>query len=237
MFITGRPRSTNGADQPGLPLGDAVPDEKPLGWIIKPSDSWNFSRIHYQALTYEDLHRYLPGEILANCLWYDAELGAVVVDPMAGSGMTWHVYGDRRLWMPAPKDLDIRMSDLEPRGSYFELISQHDLLDGFPVRHADYILLDLPYFGLVEGCYSDRSGNLANLGVDEYPRGDQGYRSVMCCPLRSSAGCARRSPPHAFTVLLITTIRLHVELWFHEDFPLRPVTNCMTAHFTPADGM
>jgi Protein of unknown function (DUF3102) len=40
--------------QPGLPLGDQAPDERPLGWIIRPSDSWNFSRTHYAALTHED---------------------------------------------------------------------------------------------------------------------------------------------------------------------------------------
>ena len=111
-----RPASSYRIDQPGLPLGDVVPDEKPLGWIIQPSDSWNFSRIHYGALDYDDTHGYLPGEILANCLWYYAEPDALVVDPMAGSGMLWHVYQDRALWMPEPKDLDIRMFDLEPRG-------------------------------------------------------------------------------------------------------------------------
>ena len=56
-----RPAASYRIDQPDLPLGDLAPDERPLGWIIKASDSWNFSRIHYGALTYEDSHGYLPG--------------------------------------------------------------------------------------------------------------------------------------------------------------------------------
>ena len=116
-----RPAASYRIDQPDLPLGDLAPDERPLGWIIKASDSWNFSRIHYGALTYEESHGYLPGEILANCLELD-RAGRLVVDPMAGSGMTWHVYQDRALWMAEPKDLDIRLFDLEPRGPYEELI-------------------------------------------------------------------------------------------------------------------
>jgi hypothetical protein len=43
--------------------------------------------------------------------------------------------------MPEPKDLDIRMFDLEPRGPYETLIGQHDLLAGCPTSHADSVLL------------------------------------------------------------------------------------------------
>jgi hypothetical protein len=206
----------NGADQPGLPLGDAVPDEKPLGWIIKPSDSWNFSKIHYTALTFDDSHGYLPGEILANCLWHYAEPGAVVVDPMAGAGMLWHVYRDRALWMPEPKDLDIRMFDLEPRGPYETLIGQHDLLAGFPTSHADYVLLDVPYFGLVEGCYTSRVGNLANLGVDEY-RAAIGAIARSCAAAQKPGGLCTAITAAAFT-LLVNKTRLQVGLWFLEAF-------------------
>lgn len=211
-----RPASSYRIDQPSLPLGDVVPDERPLSWIIKPSDSWNFSRIHYPALTHEDSHGYLPGEILANCLWYYAEPGAVVVDPMAGSGMTWHVYQDRALWMPKPKDLDVQMFDLEPRGPYAELISQHDLRTGFPTSEADYIILDPPYFGLVEGCYTDRADNLADLDEPE-------YRAAISAIARS---CASVQKPGALCTvitaacytLLSTRTRRHVSLWFLEAF-------------------
>jgi hypothetical protein len=203
-------------DQPGLPLGDVVPDDRPLGWIIKPSDSWNFSRIHYRALTYDDTHGYLPGEILANCLWYWAEPGDVVVDPMAGSGMTWHVYQDRALWMPEPKDLDIRMFDLEPRGPYAALIGQHDLRAGFPTSRADYIILDPPYFGLVEGCYTERSGNIADFAEAEY-RAAISAIARSCASVQKPGGRCTVITAASYT-LLRTRTRLHVSLWFMEAF-------------------
>ena len=130
--------------------------------------------------------------------------------------MTWHVYQDRALWMPEPKDLDIRLFDLEPRGPYEELIGQHDLRTGFPTSEADYIILDPPYFGLVEGCYTDRSGNLADLDEGE-------YRAAISAIARA---CARVQKPGALCTaitaacytLLRTRTRLHVSLWFLEAF-------------------
>ena len=193
-----------------------APDDKPLGWIIKPSDSWNFSRIHYACSRTKTPAGYLPGEILANCLWYYADPGALVVDPMAGSGMLWHVYQDRALWMPETKDLDIRLFDLEPRGPYAELIGQHDIRDGFPVEHADYIVLDPPYFGLVEGCYTDRAGNLADFGEAEY-RSAIHDLARSCAAVQEPGGLCSAITAACYT-RLADRIRLPVGKWFREAF-------------------
>ena len=55
------------------------------------------------------------------------------------------------------------MSDLSPRGPYADRIMRHDLRAGFPIPHADYIVMDVPYLGMVEGQYSDKSTDLANM--------------------------------------------------------------------------
>jgi hypothetical protein len=131
--------------------------------IIKPSDTWNFARILYPRLDPDETHGYLPGDLYANCLFWFAQPGDLVVAPMAGSGMIHHVYLDRTLWTkgrPQPWDVDLRMSDLVPRGPYAALIKPWNILDGFPPveREPDYVVADVPYFGIVRGQYSDREG-------------------------------------------------------------------------------
>src|SRR5262249_51464083 len=78
-------------------------------------------------------------------LWYWARPNGVIVDPMAGSGMLWHVYEDRARWGVGRDDLEfsIGMFDLNPRGPYANRIGQHDLLTRFPrgVR-PDTVILD-----------------------------------------------------------------------------------------------
>ena len=135
---------------------------------------------------------------------------------MAGSGMLWHVYQDRALWMPEPKDLDIRMFDLEPRGPYAELIGQHDIRDGFPTSRADYIVLDPPYFGLVEGCYTDRAGNLADLGEAEYRSAIRDLART-CAAVQQRGGLCTAITAACYT-RLADSIRLHVGQWFLEAF-------------------
>jgi hypothetical protein len=158
--------------------------------IIKPSDSWNFSQpLAYPKLedgTGDDPHGYIPGDLIANALFYFTRPDDVAVDPMAGSGMTRHVYQDRARWMGrAPWDLDVRLFDLSPRGPYRSLIERLDLTsDPLPVERADYILIDPPYYGISRGCYGDDPANLAEL---EWPA----YRAAMA---HVAAHCAAVQP-------------------------------------------
>jgi len=85
---------------------------------------------------------------------------------MAGAGQIMRVYEDRTEWArPEPWDLDIRMFDLSPRGPYENRIMRHDLRTGFPIPHADYIVMDVPYFGMVEGQYSNKDADLGNMDL------------------------------------------------------------------------
>ncbi len=139
--------------------------------VIKPDDSWNFNpkEILYPKLDEgADGYGYIPGDLYANCLYYWARSGDLVVAPMAGSGMIQHVYEDRALWtkgLPQPWDIELRMFDLTPRGRYAALIGQWDMTRGFPPvsRRPDYVVMDIPYFGMCGGQYSSKAEDIANL--------------------------------------------------------------------------
>jgi ParB family chromosome partitioning protein len=138
-------------------------------WLIKPSDNWNFSPVFYGRIDGEEGHGYVPGEVYANCLFYYTKPGDVVVDPMAGGGQIFRVYEDRARWMrPEPWDLDIYGFDLTPRGQYAHRITAHNLRQRFPMDHADYIVMDVPYFGMVDQAYSDSPDDLANMPIDQW---------------------------------------------------------------------
>jgi len=134
--------------------------------LIKPSDNWNFSPVRYPRLENGKSHGYIPGDIYANCFWYYAKAGDVVVDPMAGSGMAKVVYEDRESWMGTHiYDFDLQIFDLTPEQPY---IRQHNLLESFPVSKPDYVFIDLPYYGMVNKVYSHHEQDLANMGLEEY---------------------------------------------------------------------
>ena len=144
---------------------------EPVATVIRPSDSWNFARLQWPRIDGEDGYGYIPGDLYANCLWYYARDGDVVVDPMAGSGMLQRVWDDRDLWLGADAlELEIVMSDLMPRGPYGEAIRECDLLEAFPVTRADYIILDPPYCEIVAGQYSDLNSDLANMPLARWRR-------------------------------------------------------------------
>lgn len=60
------------------------------------------------------------------------------------------------------------MFDLTPRGKYKHLISKHDLRQSFPVANPDYIVMDTPYYGMVNQQYSDKPENLANMALEDW---------------------------------------------------------------------
>ncbi|PSB00332.1 hypothetical protein [Merismopedia glauca] len=139
--------------------------------IIKPSDNWNFSTVQYGKIDDkpEEDRGYIPGEIYANCFWYYVKPGDLVVAPMAGSGQVWRVYEARQEWMGKDiYDFNLKMFDLTPRGKYKHLITQHDLTKSFPVENSDYIVIDIPYYGMVAQQYSDKPEDLANMALEDW---------------------------------------------------------------------
>ena len=132
--------------------------------VIRPTDNWNFSTLRWPRIDGWEGHGYIPGDLYANCLWYYAREGDVVVDPMAGSGMMLKVWAEREDWSEdETRNIKLEVSDLVPRGPYAEQIQNCDLLEGMPTGHADYIIMDPPYCGLTNGQYSDLPNDLANM--------------------------------------------------------------------------
>jgi len=132
--------------------------------LIKPSDNWNFSPIRYGRLDSSGSDwGYIPGDLYANCLWYYAKSGDTVVAPMAGTGQIKRVYDDRKAWMCGDCfDLKLKLFDLNPRGPYKSHIQANDLTKGLPVKQADYIIMDIPYFGMSQQQYSNNPRDIAN---------------------------------------------------------------------------
>ena len=137
--------------------------------VIRPTDNWNFSSLYWPRIDGWEGHGYIPGDLYANCLWYYAREGDTVVDPMAGSGMLLKVWEDRNVWYDSsPDSLTIALSDLSPRGPYVNHIQECDLLEAAPMIRADYIIMDPPYCGLVDGQYSDFHNDLANMNPSDW---------------------------------------------------------------------
>jgi len=83
----------------------------------------------------------LPGQIVANALFFYTESGWVVVDPMAGSGTT----GDVIDALPYFHDRKYRMYDIEPSDG--RIRRANILQTGIPEQTGsiDYVLLDPPH--------------------------------------------------------------------------------------------
>ena len=147
-------------------------DNEPLfSPIIKPSDNWNFSTIQYGRIDQQSGgdRGYIPGEIYANCFWYYVKPDNLVVAPMAGSGQVWRVYEARQEWMGQHVyDFELKMFDLTPRGQYKNLMGKHDLTQSFPVANPDYIIMDVPYYGMAAQQYSDKPEDLANMTLENW---------------------------------------------------------------------
>lgn len=128
--------------------------------LIKPMDNWNWPYIAYPTEGNGNGHGYIVGEVYINCFWYYVKPGNIVVDPMAGSGMAKRIYDDRAFWMGEHLyDFELHLFDLTPQQSF---IKQNDLVQRFPLDHADYIFMDIPYFGMVQNQYSNNPDDLAN---------------------------------------------------------------------------
>ena len=132
-----------------------------LSSLVKPSDNWNFQSNIYLPESVNG-HGYISGEVYANAFWYYVKEGDLVVDPMAGSGLAKQVYEDRVRWMGKEHsyNFDLRLYDLTPQKLF---IKQHNILEGFPIKSPDYIFMDIPYFRMVKGQYSDKKNDIANI--------------------------------------------------------------------------
>jgi hypothetical protein len=159
--------------------------------LWKPSDVWNFTQLAFDKLAdNQDLksYGYIPGEIYANIFAYWSRPGDVVVAPMAGSGMIFHVYEERHRWMgDEPWEVDLRGADLNPWGLYADRIAKRDAIKDGIEGPADLIVIDIPYFRLVAGQYSKDPADLANIkDLDEYDNAL--HRLALSCRKAQRAG-------------------------------------------------
>jgi hypothetical protein len=125
-----------------------------LGIAIQPYDVWNFGKCH--DLFGAKHPGRIPGELIAHVLYFYTEPGAMVVDPMVGSGTT----------------LDVCLAmgrkcyayDIDARHNRPDVILHDIAQDGWPerVKKADLIFWDPPYF---------RKMDSMNIGEDGYIEG------------------------------------------------------------------
>ncbi len=123
-------------------------DEKTrFGFDLKERNIWSFdvSDPRFGKSGYKGR---LPGQIVANALFYYTQPGAAVLDPMAGSGTT----GDVIASVPHFNNLTFKMYDVDPSDD--RIVRANILLTGIPEQSNifDYVFLDPP--------------------SDFYPRGD-----------------------------------------------------------------
>lgn len=101
----------------------------------------------------------IPGQIVANLLWFLTEKEDLVVDPFGGSGTTLDVCNAMHR-----KCLTY---DISPSR---EDIKKWDITEGYPEEAKDVqlLFLDPPYFQQKKGEYSADATNLANLEIEEF---------------------------------------------------------------------
>jgi hypothetical protein len=116
-------------------------DEKTrFGFDLKERNIWSFD-IPDPRFGKPGAKGRLPGQIVANALFYYTEPGWVVVDPMAGSGTT----GDVIDAVPYFADRSCHMYDADPLDP--RIIRTNILQTGIPESSAtiDYVFLDPPH--------------------------------------------------------------------------------------------
>lgn len=91
-------------------------------------------------------------------------------------------------------DFSLRMFDLSPRGRYKDLIGQHNLVESFPVDNPDYIVMDIPYYGMVTNQYSDKPEDLANMTWEEWIASMKAIAKNCASSQQPGALCTVMSP-------------------------------------------
>lgn len=114
-----------------------------LGITVKKYTVWNYTDAH-DLMGRSDFSGRIPGQIVANTLYWFTKPGDLVIDPMAGSGTTIDacLLLGRRCYA---YDINVTRED----------ILQNDIREGFPegTRTPDFIFVDPPYWNLKQ--YSD----------------------------------------------------------------------------------
>jgi DNA modification methylase len=116
-------------------------DEKTkYGFDLKEKNFWSFDTAdpRFGKPNYKGR---IPGQVVANLLFYFTNPGAYVVDPMAGSG----TLGDVIDVLPAFQDRKYKMYDIEPVDN--RIIRNNVLQTGIPEQttSVDYVFIDPPY--------------------------------------------------------------------------------------------
>lgn len=99
----------------------------------------------------------LPGQVVANALFYYTRPGDVILDPMAGSGTT----GDIIEMLPHFNDRTCKMYDLEPIDARIARTNIQQMGIGEQSGSVDYVFLDPPSDFYPRGDASDFSANAA----------------------------------------------------------------------------
>lgn len=131
---------------------------------IQPYDVWQFAKCHD---LFGDKHPgRIPGEIIAHVLYFFTQPGAMVIDPMVGSGTTLDVclaFGRKCYGF-----------DIDSRHNRPDVI-KHDIInDGWHerVKKADLIFWDPPYYSKMDsstiGSDGYIEGSISKLSRDEY---------------------------------------------------------------------
>jgi len=131
---------------------------------VQPYDVWNFPSCH--DLFGADHPGRIPGQLVAHVLYFFTDPGAMVVDPMAGSGTTLDVCltMGRRCYA----------FDIDSRHNRPDVIKHDILSDGWHerVKKADLIFWDPPYFSKMDsmtiGADGYIDGSISKLTRDEY---------------------------------------------------------------------
>jgi hypothetical protein len=109
------------------------------GFDLKEKNVWSFDTadLRFGKANYKGR---LPGQVVANALFYYTEPGSIVVDPFAGSG----TLGDVIDVLPYFSDRKYKLYDIEPADAR---ITRHDVIRmGIPEQSesVDYVFLDPP---------------------------------------------------------------------------------------------
>ncbi len=134
-----------------------------LGINCQPYDVWHFSKSG--DLFGAEYPGRIPGELVAHVLYFFTEPGAMIIDPMAGSGTT----------------LDVCLAlgrkcyayDIHNKYGRPDIID-HDLTSGWPdrVKKADLIFWDPPYFSKMDdqniGSEGYGEGSISKMSRDDY---------------------------------------------------------------------
>jgi hypothetical protein len=127
-----------------------------FGFDLKERNFWSFD-VADPRFGKSGYRGRLPGQIVANALFYYTQPGALVLDPMAGSGTTGDVIAN----IPYFDRITCKMYDVEPSD---ERINRANiLLTGIPEQSGtfDYVFLDPPSEFYPRGDESDFSPGAA----------------------------------------------------------------------------